>query len=132
MNVQIVFIDNDEVNNKIVQILMEKAGIGDGKFFQDPNEGLQYLAGDLSPIYRLLLFIDLNMPGMTGWNVLEKLPESILERIRKSTCLVYVLHNQVDKDQLARAKADKRVTHYLVKPLSRETIRLILFSAKNK
>jgi two-component SAPR family response regulator len=132
MNVstQFIIIDDDEFNNRICTVTIEKIAQGaDVKTFLDPVEGFDYLVSEYSrkgSEATAILFLDINMPVMNGWEFLErfdKLEETVKKRIK-----INILSSSVDKRDIQKAKADKNVIHYLVKPLTRETIRLITYS----
>ena len=66
------------------------------------------------------------MPVMNGWEFLERFDE--LGEHTKKRIKIYILSSSVDKRDIEKAKADKNVVHYLTKPLTKETIRLITHS----
>ena len=132
MNVttRFIVIDDDEFNNKICSVTLEKiAKDADVKTFQDPVVGFDHIAtayagadNDTSAI----LFLDINMPVMNGWEFLERFDQ--LEEDTKKRIKIYILSSSIDKRDIEKAKADKNVVHYLIKPLTKETIRLITHS----
>ena len=133
MNVstRFIVIDDDEFNNKICSVTLEKiAKDADIKTFLSPVEGFQYIAEEYSRTdnneANAILFLDINMPVMNGWQFLERFAE--LEDDVKKRIKIYILSSSVDKRDIEKAKADKNVMHYLIKPLTKETIRLITYS----
>jgi two-component SAPR family response regulator len=132
MNVvtRFIIIDDDEFNNKICTVTIEKiSSDADIKTFMDPLEGFLHLVTEYakpSSEATAILFLDINMPVMNGWEFLdrfEELDESLKKRIK-----IYILSSSVDKRDMERARLNKNVQHYLVKPLTRETIRLVTHS----
>ncbi len=132
MNVttRFIVIDDDEFNNKICSVTLEKiAKDADVKTFQDPLVGFDHIAtAYASPDddATAILFLDINMPVMNGWEFLERFDE--LGEHTKKRIKIYILSSSVDKRDIEKAKADKNVVHYLIKPLTKETIRLITHS----
>ena len=129
-----IVIDDDALNNKICRACIEKifkeAPVAT---FTDPKLGIEHIEGEYSTAYHDdigILFLDINMPTMTGWEFLElfdKLDEKIKDRIK-----IYILSSSVDKRDMERAQANKYVVYYLIKPLTKETIALITYAQKKK
>jgi two-component SAPR family response regulator len=130
ISTRFIIVDDDEFNNKICTVTLEKIAQGaDVKTFLDPLEAFIHIATEYSKPNHdatAILFLDINMPVMNGWEFLERfneLDESIKKRIK-----IYILSSSVDKRDMDRAKINKNVQHYLVKPLTKETIRLVTHS----
>jgi CheY-like chemotaxis protein len=132
MNVstRFIVIDDDEFNNKICSVTLEKidkdANI---KTFLSPVEGFAHIVTEYSRTDHnesAVLFLDINMPVMNGWEFLERFDE--LDPSIKKRLKIYILSSSVDKRDIEKAKANKNVVHYLIKPLTKETIRLITYS----
>lgn len=133
MNIKTNFIivDDDEFNNKICSVTIAKMSKeAHVKTFTDPLEGFVHIATEYARpgnTETAILFLDINMPVMNGWEFLERFEE--LEESLKTRIKVHILSSSVDKRDMERAKANKYVAHYLVKPLTTETIRLVTHSA---
>ncbi len=132
MNVstRFIVIDDDEFNNKICTVTLEKiAKDANIKTFLSPVEGFSHLSTEYSRTdhdANAVLFLDINMPVMNGWEFLERFEE--LDPAIKKRVKIYILSSSVDKRDIEKAKANKNVMHYLIKPLTKETIRLITYS----
>jgi CheY-like chemotaxis protein len=125
-----VVIDDDEFNNMICNMVLERMPEkADITTFTDPFEGFRHIATEYASVRHTdeaVVFLDLHMPGMTGWEFLDefdKLGDHIKRRVS-----IYILSGSADKEDMARARFNKNVQHYLVKPLTKETIRLINYS----
>ena len=134
ISTRFIIVDDDEINNKICIMTLSKMD-KDAQIetFLDPYEGFKHIVSEYSnprDNYTAILFLDINMPGMDGWEFLDrfdKLDPKIKNRIK-----VNILSSSDDKKDMKRAKENKNIMHYLVKPLTRETIRLITYSQNRK
>ena len=132
MNVstRFIVIDDDDFNNKICSVTIEKISKdADIKTFLDPVEGFAHIVSEYSRADHnatAVLFLDINMPVMNGWEFLERFEE--LDASIKNRVKIYILSSSVDKRDIEKAKKNKNVVHYLIKPLTKETIRLITYS----
>ena len=132
MNVttRFIVIDDDDFNNKICSVTIEKiAQDANIKTFLNPTEGFAHIVSEYSKTDHAataVVFLDINMPVMNGWEFLARFDE--LDEFIKNRIKIYILSSSVDKRDIERAKANKNVVHYLIKPLTKETIRLITYS----
>lgn len=113
-----IVIDDDPVNNRICNIIVERMYAGKHiKAFTDPEEGLAYIEekykGDGN---NAILLLDINMPILSGWDVLERF-ERLPEDVRKKFT-IYILSSSVDIYDKQKAESSKLVSGYIEKPLT--------------
>jgi len=118
-----IVIDDDHINNMICSKMIALA-IPDSEIstFILPEEGLRFIEA-YKPVAdkpNAVLFLDINMPSLSGWDVLDKMvtmPETL-----KNSIDTYMLSSSVD--QYDRQKADNHplVKGYISKPLTRAKI----------
>ena len=123
-----IIIDDDEINNTLCRKIIEKtypdAVITD---FTDPKKGFDYIAGKYSipgSEEKAILLLDISMPVLTAWDFLdlfENLDAGIKNRVK-----IHILSSSVNKADMSRAQSNKNVEYYLIKPLTKESIRLIV------
>ncbi len=77
------------------------------------KQGLTHLLPDI-------IFLDLNMPVMSGWELLDALHP--YEDILKSKCHIYILTSSVDDVEKLKANTYSLVAGYLQKPLAENSI----------
>jgi len=117
-NLKFIMVDDDEFNNLIYSMVIEDAlGNVDTQSFTEPEEGLAYVQNVQDPT---ILFLDINMPTLTGWEFLEQY-EKFSEEV-KSQIKIFILSSSVDFRDKDRAAANKYVRGFLSKPLESETV----------
>jgi len=97
--------------------------------FTKPEEGLEYILSIFAKPFndKAILLLDINMPTMTGWQlmeVLEKKGSIVNERLS-----TYILSSSVDLADKERARVNLQISDYIMKPLSHEAV-LSIFSMK--
>jgi CheY-like chemotaxis protein len=123
-----LIIDDDQHNNILCKFVIrgvtKEIEIID---FTLPVEGLQYIESFYGQEHincPTVLFLDVNMPVMTGWEFLEKYAH-LNERIKKQI-VIYILSSSVDWSDKEKAAGNPYVKNYLIKPLSKATVSDIL------
>jgi len=71
-----------------------------------------------------LIFLDLNMPVMDGWNFLDELILFNKDVLQKTK--VYIVSSSVHEEDTQKAKNYPLIQDYLVKPVKREVLQSIL------
>lgn len=123
----IFLIDDDGIQLKIGAKMIERALPGGCITpFNDGRSALEFLATNRQCAAMLpdVIFLDLNMPEMSGWEFLE-----IFERIKQTFAKqirVYILTSSENELDIARSRDHGSVRDYLVKPITGDAIRLIL------
>jgi two-component SAPR family response regulator len=119
-----IIIDDDEVNNMLCQIIIKHAtGNSNVETFIYPKEGLNYIKNTYAQAQEkmdTILFLDINMPEMDGWEFLERYDE-LAEDI-KSQLRIIIISSSVNEEDKRRATENKYVVNYIVKPLRKEVI----------
>ena len=124
----ILLVDDDPDCNFLHRRLLRRSECSDRVVVtQDADDAIRFItdAAEEEP-GRMpeLVLLDINMPGMNGWEFLdefEKLPESISEQIR-----VVILTSSLNPDDKNRADANRFVAGMYDKLLTKEIIREIL------
>lgn len=120
----IALVDDDEVINMVHSEVIKRI-VDDVQLevFQSGTQLLEYLKSG-NEQFLDVIFLDIRMPEMDGFEVLEKL-ESLESKISKDT-KVYVLSSTLDDRDLSRAKSNPLVTDFIGKPLSFDAFRKLL------
>lgn len=120
--IQLLIVDDDEINNFLLKHLLKKSSYSlDVKDFTDPAEAISHIKDCLAGSKRIdLLLLDVNMPVLTGWEVLNELRvngESLLNGNK-----VYMLSSSVHTADLERAREFQEVAGFISKPISLEVL----------
>ncbi len=94
---------------------------------QDAIEALTEMVGQNKELPEII-FVDLNMPIMNGWEFLEdfaKIPNKNREAVT-----VYIISSSVDPRDLERVKNYEVVNNYILKPISSKDLEDILNSLR--
>ena len=121
----ILLIDDDEEDNEYHQIVINRAGVTDTiKVAENGEEALRLLkeAGEALPE---LIFLDINMPRMNGW---EFLAEYKKLGLKKKQIIILMLTTSINPADIERAKKIEEVTGYQVKPLTTDMLGEIIES----
>jgi two-component SAPR family response regulator len=114
-----IIVDDDSFNNTICTMILEDA-LGDVeiKEFTKPEKALLFIEESVkSPT---ILFLDINMPILTGWDFLEQY-EKFSEEV-KMHINIYMLSSSLDRRDKDKADANKYVKGFISKPLEFETV----------
>lgn len=114
-----MLIDDDEIHSNLCYELILKSGITQTvSIFNDAEEALQFIRENTGSPDRLpdLIFLDINMPFMDGWEFLDAY-ESVKPEIKKEIVLI-LLTSSVYKNDIEKAKQYKSVVEYIKTPIS--------------
>jgi CheY-like chemotaxis protein len=119
-------IDDDHISIFITaQTLRLENFSEDIQTFHSAEDALDRLLGETGIKERpQVIFLDLNMPGMNGWEFLETIKPYENQLI--STCRIYILTSSLDFADTMRIKDYPLVTDLLHKPIGPEDIQVIL------
>ncbi len=123
----IMLIDDDHPTNVYHRIIIEEGGFaGHIIVKQGAEAALEYLKTEFSEDSPRpdLIFLDINMPRMNGWEFLEQY-KKLLPQQRASNIIV-MLSTSANPNDLRRAAENPFVMEYHDKPLSEESLATIV------
>lgn len=118
----VLLIDDDSTINYLHNRLLEKLGMAEQVVIT--QNGMEGLAAFLEINERLnkndfaVVFLDLNMPIMNGWEFLDKLSKA--ENEISMNYKIYILSSTINPDDQKKAKGNPMVAGFLSKPLTKE------------
>jgi CheY-like chemotaxis protein len=127
----ILMIDDDEPTNFFNRIIVEETGCARHvRIAQSGQEALDYLIQSEKPdadpeLFPSpdLIFLDINMPAMNGWEFLEEYRK--LE-IAPQKIIMVMLTTSLFPDDLVRAKAHNEISGFENKPLTQEKLEAVI------
>jgi CheY-like chemotaxis protein len=118
---KVMIIDDNNIDLYITKRLIIKNNFGKEVLeYNAAAEALKYLQDnqDNIPMLPLIIFIDIYMPEMSGFEFLEaydKLPITL-----KKYCKVFIISSTIDENDIERSHLDKNLTAFQVKPITKE------------
>tara|TARA_R110002051_G_scaffold71624_4_gene129351 strand:+ start:14458 stop:14862 length:405 start_codon:yes stop_codon:yes gene_type:complete len=82
---------------------------------QEALDGLYALIKDEDSMPEIM-FLDLNMPIMSGWEFLDEFKNYTSNNSKKT--IIYIISSSVDPRDLERVKEYNEVTNYILKPIT--------------
>ena len=117
---EILLIDDDPVINFIHKKIIES------KFPEIPVEilvngynALEYIRKNTKKLF--LIFLDINMPVMNGWEFLD----AISKDSNEYNLTICILTSSIDQADLRKAQENERILSYITKPLTKEVLEKI-------
>ena len=119
----ILLIDDDEPTNFLNKLTLEQAGCARQiHITQSGQEALDYLQNANSRPD--LIFLDINMPAMDGWEFLERYRN--LPAAKKADIVLIMLTTSLNPDDEIRTRAIPEVSGFENKPLSHDQLSSLL------
>ena len=123
----VMIIDDNTIDLYISSRLITKNYFGKKVLmYSDAKEALKYLQENQHDFSMLpqIIFVDIYMPIMSGFEFLDaydKLPLDL-----KNKCRTYIISSTIDEDDIIRARRDKNVISFQVKPINKEFLERII------
>ena len=122
---EILLVDDSEADNFLHKRVIKKVGCSARvEVREDGREALEYLDSTrgTDPPLPSLIFLDLNMPAVDGWEFLE----AYQKRDGRRPPIIVMLTTSHNPDDRTRAESHSCVSDFLTKPLTPESLQAVL------
>lgn len=127
MNTKIILVDDEESFNFYHQIVIEDLGWNQTIETCMNGEDVIHLLASMDFDGQILIFLDINMPRMNAWSVLEIIDQTFSHlNIR-----VVVVSSSIDESDKSKAFTFKSVIDYVEKPVTDHVFQQVLNSIGN-
>lgn len=119
-----ISVDDDDFNNSLCKLLIRRTlKVDEVETFTEGEKALEYLVTNFKKTGKhepTILFLDINMPTMDGWDFLAFFDKLDIE-IKKKTHIC-ILSSSIDSRDKLKAETDSNVFRYFIKPISSEIL----------
>lgn len=127
---EVLLIDDDKILNFVNLRLFKKKGFTRVICLENGQEALEYMKTKyIGPQMEhdqnlVLIFLDLNMPYMNGWEFLKAYDD--LKDGTNTQIKIIILTSSFNPDDMEKGKKHKNVVAYLIKPLTSDRLSEVL------
>lgn len=115
MNSQVLIVDDDEIVLFLHEMIIKESGLSKTPLsFTNGSIVLHYIQNHHPNVSDFLIFLDINMPVMNGWQVLTALEKSLFPHKIK----VVMTSSSIDRADYKKASNSPLVIQYVEKPLT--------------
>ncbi len=123
---QVILIDDDSITNflntEIISFFNATLSVVS---FSEPEKSIAHILyhQDYHPEQKVLVLLDINMPLISGWDVVQAIEKEKPELF--SYLQIHLLTSSIDENDKKRAKENPNISSILHKPLEEEMLQVI-------
>ena len=121
-----IVIDDSKLDCFIAEKVIQNTGRSESvKSFMTASEALDYIKQSSPSDKKTILFIDIQMPLMNGFEFVEAFEKNVPQEVR-TNYVVNLLSSSINESDMIRAKGYKSVNQFLNKPLTKNSLDAVL------
>jgi CheY-like chemotaxis protein len=126
---KLLCVDDDKITLTLIKLIVGKASFADEIITKmNGQEALDYYTdlaeSSTTEPYPELIFLDLNMPIMSGWDFLDEFAKTFYKKF--SNTKVIILSSSTDPEEKAKIRKYPMIIEYLTKPLTIQVLKNII------
>ncbi len=122
---KILCVDDDPITLMLYKMVIAKASLSDTVIIaKNGQEALEYyddLKSKKDDCFPELMFLDLNMPIMGGWEFLDNFIEAKYKPYNEKTKII-VLSSTIDPNDIEKVKNYPTIIDFISKPITKEML----------
>ena len=125
-------VDDDDIFKFTTSVLLKKTDLVNKIIvFSNGLKAINFLKDEMGNKENIpdVLFLDINMPVMDGWEFLEEY--LLIKPMMPKTVVIYMVSSSVDEKDILKAKSISALSGYLVKPISSQNIMEVILGILN-
>lgn len=113
---EVLLVDDDEMTLFIHEKILNRCTMSHPfRSFMSGEECVKYVSSEENKSKKFIILLDINMPGMSGWGVLDKLSTA---EIGTDRAVVIMATSSVDYEDRVKASEYQHVVDFFEKPLT--------------
>lgn len=116
-------VDDDDIFRFILEKHIQTQNLADKILkFENGEEAIQYIEqfSDVSEALPDVIFLDINMPVMNGWQFMNRI-KNVLNNMTK-TPTIYMVSSSVDSRDIEKSKQYHEIKKYISKPIDKAEV----------
>jgi CheY-like chemotaxis protein len=118
MKYEVLIIDDDKILCMVINKVIESSNLPKASIFNNANLALDYIIEKNTSDHNFLVFLDINMPIMNGWEFLTALNSRTLN----AKVHISIITSSIDQNDRKKAGEFDCIFEFLVKPAKSEDI----------